>query len=67
YELEHETSVQKVPDATAVKPNWWQRLLFHPVKLWFSIRRHSYMFMHRRDFQPASMPEGVQGKTRRIR
>ncbi len=67
YELEHETSVQKVPDTTAVKPNWWQRLLFHPVKLWFSIRRHSYMFMHRRDFLPASMPEGVQGKTRRIR
>ena len=67
YELEHETSVQKEPDPEAAKPNWWQRLLFHPVKLWFSIRRHSYMLAHRAEFRPCTMPEGEQGKTSRIR
>ena len=67
YELVHETSVQKSPSIAAEKPLLWHRLVFHPVKLWFSLRRHFYRLRHWRDFSRASLPKHKVGKTERAR
>ncbi len=67
YELVHETSVQKSPSIAAEKPLLWQRLVFHPVKLWFSLRRHFYRLRNWRDFSGAALPKQKVGKTERAR
>jgi glycosyl transferase family 25 len=67
YELVHETSVAKSSNTAADKPLLWHRVVFHPVKLWFSLRRHAYRFRHWRDFRNAAMPEHEVGRTERAR
>ncbi|MGJ8687047.1 MAG: glycosyltransferase family 25 protein, partial [Spongiibacteraceae bacterium] len=48
YELEHETSIAKKAAVSVSGPSVLERLLFHPVKLWFSLRRHSYRLRNHR-------------------
>ncbi|MDF1693804.1 MAG: glycosyltransferase family 25 protein [Zhongshania sp.] len=67
YELVHETSVVKLAKTVVDKPLLWHRLVFHPVKLWFSLRRHFYRFRHWRDFSQSAMPEHKVGRTERAR
>jgi glycosyl transferase family 25 len=67
FELVHETSVVKSLAINTEKPLLWQRLVFHPVKLWFSLRRHFYRFSHWRDFRNASLPKYSVGNTERAR
>ncbi|MBQ0758070.1 MAG: glycosyltransferase family 25 protein [Zhongshania sp.] len=67
YELVHETSVLKSSNTTADRPLLWHRLVFHPVKFWFSLHRHFYRFSHWRDFSGATLPERKVGKTERAR
>jgi len=66
YELVHETSVRKSPDTADDKPLLWHRIAFHPVKLWFSLRRHFYRLRHWGDFSGAAMPTLKVGKTERV-
>lgn len=66
YELLHETSVQKSPTIAADKPLLWHRLVFHPVKLWFSLRRHFYRLRHLSDFGGATLPTKKVGKSERV-
>ena len=67
YELVHETSVQKSPSVAAEAPLLWQRMVFHPVKLWFSLRRHFYRLRHWRDFASSRFPKEKVGNTERAR
>ncbi|EIF44022.1 galactosyl transferase [gamma proteobacterium BDW918] len=67
YELVHETSVAKSSNTATEKPLLWHRVVFHPVKLWFSLRRHFYRFRHWQDFRDAVMPEHKVGRTERAR
>lgn len=67
YELEHESSITKVAGASVAGPQLWQRLVYHPVKLWFSLRRHSHLLRHYTDYSPAVMAEGRSGQTKRMR
>ncbi|WP_344936777.1 glycosyltransferase family 25 protein [Zhongshania borealis] len=66
HELVHETSVQKAADTNDETPRLWHRLAFHPVKLWFSLRRHFYRFCHRGDFSGATLPSKKVGRTERV-
>jgi glycosyl transferase family 25 len=45
----------------------WHRLAYHPVKLWFSLRRRVYRLRHRAEFAGAVMPDKDIGKTERLR
>jgi glycosyl transferase family 25 len=67
YESEHESSIVKVAGTSMAGPALWQRLVFHPVKLWFSLRRHAHLLSHRADYNPAVIPEGRSGQTKRMR
>jgi glycosyl transferase family 25 len=67
YELVHETSVAKSSNTATDKPILWHRVVFHPVKLWFSLRRHFYRFCHWRDLSGAVLPEHKVGRTERAR
>lgn len=66
HELVHETSVRKSPDSNDEKPLLWHRLAFHPVKLWFSLRRHFYRLRHRGEFSGATLPTQKVGRTERV-
>ncbi|MBU0538234.1 MAG: glycosyltransferase family 25 protein [Gammaproteobacteria bacterium] len=65
YELVGETSVVKRSAAVAAGPNVGHWLAFHPVKLWFSLCRHFYLFRHRQAFSGVEMPDASVGKTTR--
>lgn len=65
FELLHETSVAKRPPLHSGSPNLWHRLMFHPVKLWFSLCRHVYLLRHRQAFLGAEMPDRSISKTMR--
>lgn len=67
YELVHETSVAKSSNSAVDKPLLWHRLVFHPVKLWFSLRRHFYRLRNWRDFSGAAVPAVKVGNTERAR
>lgn len=67
YELEHETSIAKKVAVSVAGPSVLERLLFHPVKLWFSLRRHSYRLRNRRDFSSAEMSAESPGRSARMR
>lgn len=67
YELEHETSIAKEATAGVAGPTLLQRLCYHPVKLWFSLRRHYYWLSHRSDFSPAKIANERPGRTKRMR
>lgn len=67
HELEGESSVAKLWSQTVSGVRLWHRLAYHPVKLWFSLRRHIYRFCHRAEFAGAVMPSRHVGKTRRLR
>ena len=67
YELERPTSVEKLWSKPARKLDWRYRMAHHPVKLWFSIRRHWYRICHRSEFSGGELPSGIVGKTRRLR
>lgn len=66
-ELVHESSVAKLWSQPASDIALWHRLAYHPVKLWFSLRRHGYRIYHRAEFAGAVMPDQSIGKTRRLR
>ncbi|CAA0111639.1 Uncharacterised protein [Zhongshania aliphaticivorans] len=65
YELMHETSVAKRADILVAGPSLLHKLAFHPVKLWFSLCRHIYLFRHRHAFSGAEMADASVGKTTR--
>lgn len=65
FELLGETSVAKRAPVYSDSPNLWHRLMFHPVKLWFSLCRHAYLLRHRQAFLGAEMPDTSISKTTR--
>ncbi|WP_374961427.1 glycosyltransferase family 25 protein [Spongiibacter tropicus] len=67
YELDNGSTIAKLVDASAERPNFLERLLFHPVKLWYSLRRHYYLNKRRTEFYPAEMPVENPGKSARLR
>ncbi|MFQ3200427.1 MAG: glycosyl transferase family 25 [Zhongshania sp.] len=66
HELVHETSVRKSPDTNDDRPRFLHRLVFHPVKLWFSLRRYFYRLRHHSDFSGAKFPTQKVGRTERV-
>jgi glycosyl transferase family 25 len=66
-ELVHDSSVAKLWSEPARDIKLWHRLAYHPVKLWFSLRRRVYRLRHRAEFAGAVMPDKDIGKTERLR
>ncbi|MBD2859379.1 glycosyltransferase family 25 protein [Spongiibacter sp. KMU-158] len=67
YELDNGSNIARFNTENVKKPSFVQRLLFHPVKLWFSLRRHYYLNRRRSEFYPAEMPVNNPGKSPRMR
>ncbi len=67
YELTTPSSITKTIPNMARRPNVYQRLIYHPVKLYFSLRRHWYFFRHRADLYPNELPSKRPGKSARLR
>ncbi|WP_231580342.1 glycosyltransferase family 25 protein [Spongiibacter sp. IMCC21906] len=67
YELLQETSVAKSLALGQAKLGVHYRVAQPFVKLYFSLRRHLYLNLHRAEFYPAAMPEASPGKSQRQR
>jgi glycosyl transferase family 25 len=70
YELDHATTIAKSADPSLLGPTLWMRLAYHPVKLWFSVRRHFHLLRHRDEYTPAvksGKSKAELGRTSRIR
>jgi glycosyl transferase, family 25 len=67
YELVHDSSIAKQGRPGQKGPNLWQRLVHHPVKLFFSLRRHAYLRRYRSELYPTEMPAEKPGKSVRLR
>ncbi len=67
YEQARESSIKKRPAAASRVPTLLERLAFRPVKLYFSLRRHLYLWRRRKDFYPAEFADVRPGKSPRLR
>ncbi|MYM61848.1 glycosyltransferase family 25 protein [Pseudomaricurvus sp. HS19] len=66
YELAGSSSVSKRETAAAA-PGFRESLLYHPVKLWFSARRHLYFWRKRAELYPNQWPVRRPGRSPRLR
>ncbi len=67
YELTGQSSVMKQHLSVAQPPSLFDKLAYHPVKLYFSWRRHWYLLRRHRDYYPATFPDQRTGKSQRLR
>lgn len=67
FELDTASSIAKKHPQSTRRPNLFERIAYHPVKLYFSILRHWYLLRHRNDIYPARWPLNRPGKSKRLR
>ena len=67
FELDNGSTIVKKHDKPSRTPNLFERIAYHPVKLYFSLRRHWYLLRHQEDMYPASWPLNRPGKSSRLR
>ncbi len=67
FERESASTITKKHQFPSRTPNLLERLMYHPVKLYFSIRRHWYLLRHQNDIYPATWPSSRPGKSTRLR
>lgn len=67
YEVERESNIAKTADPGSRTMTLFERLAYHPVKLYFSLRRHWHLKTHYRDYYPATLPFVRPGKSPRLR
>ena len=56
FELDKASSIAKRHEKPSRTPNLFERIAYHPVKLYFSLRRHWYLLRHQEDMYPAIWP-----------
>ncbi len=66
YEVAGPSSVSK-REIRAKAPGLWESLLYHPLKLWFSARRHLYFWRKRAELYPNQWPAQRPGRSARLR
>jgi len=67
FELDSASSIAKKHQKTTRRPSLFERLAYHPVKLYFSILRHWYLLRHQSEMYPATWPMNRPGKSKRLR
>lgn len=66
FELDKGSIVVKKHETPTRTPNLFERMAYHLVKLYFSLRRHWYLLRHQEDIYPATWPLSPPDKSGRL-
>ncbi|MYM61847.1 glycosyltransferase family 25 protein [Pseudomaricurvus sp. HS19] len=67
YERHSASTISKRAADAGRRPNLLESLLYHPLKMWFSGRRHLYFWRKRAELYPNQWPRELPGKSPRLR